>query len=262
MVPITKFEDMLNVNQYFRFRGRFDLSPNRFEIGNPVAQNRIQADNFFLKKLYQLSENDFEPYYNFHQTHFSESSPNQEEVFFKHVYDVVINRIKHFKRLDPFSKKYSRGLEPTRKLEAFLEFLKTIDQWHKTEPIESVIGDKDKQIDKLKQRIGELESQLKEVAKYDAGEKVVISKGGMPAFMDLIQQIQDLTLPNDNKLTRSQAQSPWYKMIAKYFMHGEKDISIDTARNYFPARKDDKPAKFIEIAEKDKLFKIVRKNNE
>jgi len=68
-------------------------------------------------------------------------------------------------------------------------------------------------------------------------------------------------LPNDNKLTRSQAQSPWYKMIAKYFMHGEKDISIDTARNYFPAQKNDKPAKFIEIPEKDKLFKIVRKDD-
>ena len=83
----------------------------------------------------------------------------------------------------------------------------------------------------------------------------------MPAFMDLIQQIQDLTLPNDNKLARSQAQSPWYKMIAKYFMHGEKDISIDTARNYFPAQKGDKPAKFIEITEKDKLFKIIRKDD-
>ena len=180
---------------------------------------------------------------------------------FKHVYDVVINRIKHFKRQDPFSPKYASGLENTRKLEAFLDYLNTIDRWHKSEPLESVIGDKDKLIDKLNQRVAELEFQLKEAVKYDAGEKVVISKGSMPAFMDLVQQIQDLTLPNDNKLTRSQAQSPWYKMIAKYFMHGEKDISIDTARNYFPAQKGDKPAKFIEIAEKDKLFKIVRKDD-
>ena len=63
-----------------------------------------------------------------------------------------------------------------------------------------------------------------------------------------------------NKLSRSQTQSPWYKMIAKYFLHGDKEISIDTARNYFPAKKGEKPAKFIEIAEKDKLFKIVRKD--
>jgi len=46
-------------------------------------------------------------------------------------------------------------------------------------------------------------------------------------------------------------------LIAKYFQHGENEIPIDTARNYFPAQKQDKPAKFIAIAEKDKLFKIV-----
>ena len=252
---------MPNTKPYFRFRNRFDFSPNRFEIGNPVIQNKIHADNFFLKKLYRLSDNEFESYYNFHLTFFSESHSNQAETFFRHIHDVVINRIKHFKRLDPFSKKYSRGLEPTRKLEAFLEFLKTVDSWHKTAPIESVIGDKDNQIDKLKKRIAELESQLKEATKHDAAEKIVIDKGGLPAFMNLIDQLQDLILPSDNKLTRSQTQSPWYKMIAKYFMHGDKEISIDTARNYFPAKKGDKPAKFIEIAEKDKLFKIVRKDD-
>ncbi|HEY4198453.1 MAG TPA: hypothetical protein VGM63_23095 [Mucilaginibacter sp.] len=251
---------MQDSSSYFRFRGRFDFSPNRFEIGNPIIQNKVQANNFFLKKLYSLSENEFEGYYNFHLSYFSESRPNQEETFFKHVHDVMINRIKHFKRLDPFSKKYSRALEPTRKLEAFLTFLKSIDRWHKTEPIESVIGDKDNQIDKLKQRVVELETQLKEVTKFDAVEKIVIDKGGLPAFMNLINQVRDLTLPNDNKLTRSQTQSPWYKMIAKYFIHGDKEISIDTARNYFPAKKGDKPVKFIEVAEKDKLFKIIRKD--
>ena len=97
-----------------------------------------------------------------------------------------------------------------------------------------------------------------EATKFDSSEKVVLSKnGGMPAFMSLILQMQDLTLPNENKLARSQTQAPWYKMIAKYFMHGDKPISIDTARNYFPAQKNDKPAKFIEISEKDKPFKIV-----
>lgn len=252
---------MPNTKPYFRFRNRFDFSPNRFEIGNPIIQNKVQADNFFLKKLYDLSENEFEEYYKFHLYYFLESHPNQEEAFFKHAHDIVLNRIKHFKRLDPFSKKYQRGLGPTRKLEAFLDNLKTIDRWHKMEPLESVIGDKDNQIDKLRHRITELESQLKEATKYDVPEKVVIDKGYFSAFIDLFEQIQELTAPNGNKLARSQTQSPWYKMIAKYFVHGDKEISIDTVRNYFPAKKDDKPAKFIEIAEKDKLFKIVRKDN-
>ncbi|HEY2582706.1 MAG TPA: hypothetical protein VGI43_12910 [Mucilaginibacter sp.] len=252
---------MSSTNPFFRFRGRFDFSPSRFEIGNPIIQNKVQADNFFLKKLYQLSEDEVEHFYHFHLSYFLASHRNQEETFFKHVYDVVINRIKHFKRLDPFSQKYSRALESTRKLEAFLTFLKSIDQWHKTEPIESVIGDKDNQINKLKLRIAELEGQLKEAVKFDTPEKVLIDKGALPVFMDLFDQMKDLRLPNGNKLARSQTQSPWYKMIAKYFMHGDKEISIDTARNYFPAKKGDKPAKFIEIAEKDKLFKIIRKGD-
>ncbi|HVW15013.1 MAG TPA: hypothetical protein VHB54_14350 [Mucilaginibacter sp.] len=203
-----------------------------------------------------MTESDFEPYYKVHLAYFLEGNPGEDETFFRHVHDVVVNRIKYFKRLDPFSKRYVRGHEPTQKLEMFLDFLKTIDRWHKTEPLDAVIGEKDNLIDKLKQRIEELEAQLKQASKFDAGEKIVISKSGLSAFMNLIHQFQDLSLPNGNKLTRSQTQSPWYKMIAKYFIHGDKDISIDTARNYFPAQKEDKPAKFIEIAEKDKLFKI------
>lgn len=230
-------------------------------IGRPIFHNKNLEDNFFVLKIYNLDSAEYDAFYQYHLTHYLKANPAQEEKFFKHVYDVVINRIKHFKRQDPFSSKYAVGLENSRKLEEFLDYVKTIDRWHKTEPIESVIGDKDNQIDRLKQRIAELESQLKEANKYDAAEKIVIDKGGIPAFMDLVHKIQDLALPNGNKLTRSQTQSPWYKMIAKYFIHGDKEISINTARNYFPAQKDDKSAKFIEIAEKDKLFKIVSKND-
>ena len=251
---------MPSINPFFRFRGRFDFSPNRFEIGNPIIQNKIQADNFFLKKLHLLSEDEFKGYYNFHLSYFLERHPNQEDEFFKYVHGIVSTRINYLNSLNPFSGTAKRSIVPKKQLQSFLTFLKSVDKWRKTEPIESVIGDKDNQIDKLKQRIAELENQLKEATKYDAAEKVVIDKGGLPAFMNLIDQLQELTLTNDNKLTRSQTQSPWYKMIAKYFMHGDKEISIDTARNYFPAKKGDKPAKFIEIAEKDKLFKIVRKD--
>ncbi|HTK20561.1 MAG TPA: hypothetical protein VL442_13635, partial [Mucilaginibacter sp.] len=245
---------MPSTNPFFRFRGRFDFSPNRFEIGNPIIQNKVQSDNFFLKKLYQLSEDQVDGYYNFHLSYFLESRPNQEEAFFNYVYGIVTTRISYLNSLNPFSGTAKRNVEPKKRFEAFLEFLKTVDRWHTMQPLESVIGEKDKQIDKLTARIAELEAQLKEATKYDVPEKVVIDKGSFPAFMDMFEQIQNLTVPNGNKLTRSQTQSPWYKMIAKYFMHGDKEISIDTARNYFPAKKGDKPAKFIEIAEKDKLF--------
>lgn len=66
-------------------------------------------------------------------------------------------------------------------------------------------------------------------------------------------------MPNGNKFVRSQAQSPWYKMIAKYFQHGENEIAIGTAQNYFQSKKGI-TSKYLLINEKDKLFKIIPKD--
>ena len=248
--------------KYFKFRNPFDFSPHRFEIGNAIIQNKGLADNFFLKKLYDLEAEEYGPYYYFHFDYFSISLSDQEEQYFNHVTDIVINRIDYYKKKDPFSSSYSFHMASVKKLEAFLTFLKYVDRWHKLESIESVIAEKDREIDRLNTKIEMLEAQLKEATKYNASEKIVLSKGGIAAFMDLIHQIQDLKLPNDHKLARSQGQSPWYKMIAKYFKHGDKDIPIETAQNYFPANKGDKPSKYIKIYEEDKLFKIVSKDKE
>ena len=241
----------------FKHRGRFDFSPHRYEIGNPIIQNKALEGNLFLVKLYMLSENEYPAFYQFHLDHFLKQHPNGEEDFFYLVKDIILNRIKHFKRLDPFGGKYASGLENTKLLESFIGYLSTIDQWSKRGPLETMIDEKDAFIERLKEKIKQLEAQLKEFNKYEAGEKIVIAKGELAAFMNLVLQVQELTLPNGHKFVRSQTQSPWYKLIAKYFLHGENQIPIDTARNYFPAQKQDKPAKFIAIAEKDKLFKIV-----
>ena len=247
---------------YFKYRDSFNFSPHRFEIGNAIIQNKGLADNFFIKRLYDLNEQEYRPYYYFHLDYFSINHPDQEEQYFNHVIDIVINRIDHYKKKDPFSSSYPDYMASVKKLELFFTFLKTVDRWHKLEPIESVVAEKNREIDRLNGKIEMLEAQLKEATKYDASEKIMLSRGGIAVFMDLVHQIQDLKLPNDNKLARSQGQSPWYKMIAKYFKHGDKDIPIETAQNYFPANKDDKPSKYIKIDEEDKLFKIVPKDEE
>ncbi|MES2064633.1 MAG: hypothetical protein V4456_22130 [Bacteroidota bacterium] len=246
-------------NNYFKFRKPFDFSPHRYDIGRPLFSNRKLEDNFFLLKIYEIDGTEYGMFYDYHLGFYLQANPGKEEVFVNHVCDIVISRIQHFKRQDPFSSKYASGLEQTRKLEEFLGFLKTSDRWHKVEPLESVIGEKDKLIDQLQERVAELELLLKQAREFDANEKIVITNGYIAAFMDLIEQVQSLSL-GDKKLATSQAQSPWYKMIAKYFMHGDKPISIDTAKNYFPANKKDKPSKYLNIAEEDKLFKIVPKD--
>ena len=246
-------------NNYFKFRYRFDFSPHRYDIGRPLFHNRTLEDNFFLLKIYEIYESEHKLFYNYQLGFYLHRNPNGEEVFFHHVHDIVINRIKHFKRQDPFSSKYASGLEHISQLESFLAFLKSIDQWHKSEPLESVIGEKDKLINQLNSRISELEAQLKQAKEFDANEKIVITNTYIAAFMDLLNKLQNLTSGN-TKLLSSQGQSPWYKMVAKYFQHGDKPISIDTARNYFPAKKNDKPSKCINIPDEDKLFEIVPKS--
>jgi hypothetical protein len=251
---------MYLLKPYFKFRNRFNFSPHQYDIGRALFQNRSLEDNFFLLKIYEIGAFDYSQFYDYQLGFYLESNPEKEEAFFNHVHDIVTNRIRHFKHQDPFSAKYASGLEQTRKLDAFLEFLKTIDQWHKVEPLELVIGEKDKIIDRLKERIAELEAQVKQAREFDASEKIVITNGYIAAFMDLMNQLQNLK-QDDKKLLSTQGQSPWYKMIAKYFMHGDKPISIDTAKNYFPANKTDKPSKYINIAEEDKLFRITPRDN-
>jgi hypothetical protein len=240
---------------YFKFRGRFELNPHRYDIGWPIFTDRVFGLNFFVNKIYKIKKDEYATFYNYRLNHYLKGNVGQEEAFFDHVYDIVNTRIKFYKGLKPSA----QGLKFTAKLEAFLAYLESIDQWHKTQPLESVIADKNKKIEQLESRIKELESQVKEFAKYEAGEKIVISKDGLPMLIDLIDQVRELRLPNGNKLVNSQTASPWYKLIAKHFLNGDKPIAIGTAQNYFPADKDNPPPKYTIITEKDKLFKIIQK---
>jgi hypothetical protein len=245
-------------NNYFEFRGRFDLSPHRYDICRPIFHNRALEDNFFLLKIYEIDGTEYSLFYDYQLGFYLKANPGNDDVFFNHVYDIVISRIRHFKRQDPFSSKYASGIEQTHKLETFLSFLKTVDRWHKVEPLESVIGEKDRLIDQLRVRITELEFQLKQARDLDASEKIVITNGYLGTFMDLMDQLQNLTI-GTTKLVSSQGQSPWYKMTAKYFQHGVKEIPQETAHRYFPPRNKPKPSKYTDIAEELKLFKIVPK---
>jgi hypothetical protein len=238
---------------FFKFRGRFDFSPHRFEIGRPIIQNREAEDNFLLLRLYEIDESEFSDYYKFHLEDFLKKFSGQEEAFFYSVEDIISTRIRYFQRQDPFGSNHSANNERIRQLRGFQQFLMTIDQWHKSKPIETIIGEKDEQITQLKAKIEELENQLNGFAAFEASEKIKINRGNLSAFMDLMQQLQRLILPNGNKLLSAQAYSPWYKMIAKNFLHGDKPIALATAQHYFCSPES---SKYIFIAKKEKMFEI------
>ncbi|RZL08949.1 MAG: hypothetical protein EOO89_22115 [Pedobacter sp.] len=246
----------LMITNYFKHRSRFNFLPNTFEIGRPLFQNKKLEDNFFLLRLYELKQDHYGEYYRFHLNEFLKNYPLQEEAFFTHVRDLTINRIKYFKRTDPFAGKYVTNMRSATILENFYQYLQSVDKWHTSKPIEAVINEKDELIKQLKGQVKQLEEQVKAYHKYEPSEKIAINKGSLPVFIDIVLQLQELTLPNEHKLVRSQTQSPWYKMISRYFMHGENEIPIDTVRNYFPANKSEQSAKFITIDNKDKVYRI------
>ena len=79
---------------YFKFRDRFDLSPNPYEIGNPISFNQKLENNFFFKKLHTIPENEYKPFFYFHQHYYLEQNPQQEKQFLEHVLELVQDRIK------------------------------------------------------------------------------------------------------------------------------------------------------------------------
>jgi hypothetical protein len=62
----------------FKHRGKFEFSPHRYEIGNPIIQNKALENNLFLLKLYKLREDEYPAFYQFHLDHYLNQNPNGE----------------------------------------------------------------------------------------------------------------------------------------------------------------------------------------
>lgn len=117
-----------------------------------------------------------------------------------------------------------------------------------------MLSQKDAEIALLKSNLADLQNRFDKVLQYEASEKIVINSGSIAAFMDLMRQFRKQVLPNGKRLVTTQGHSPWYKMIAKNFVHGDKPISLATAQNYFSPEDS---SKHIFISDEDKAFDIV-----
>jgi molybdopterin converting factor small subunit len=217
------------------------------------------ADNFFFLKLYELDEDEYSPFYNYHLAYFVKENTSEEKEFFSYIHELTNTRINYYKQQTPFGSRYVINKESLRKSNQFLKFLHSVDHWNHHKSLEVLLAEKEEQIQNLKSHIENLEAQIKELNQYESAEKISIVEGKLATVIDLFRQIQELTLPDERKLFRSQTQSPWYKMLSKYFLHWEKEIPINTARNYFPANKNTKLIKGSEVADEDKIFKITAK---
>ncbi|MCX2582712.1 hypothetical protein [Pedobacter sp. MR22-3] len=240
--------------RFFKFRGRFDFSPHPYEIGNPIFSNRKLEDNFFALKLYSLLDSEYKAFYDFHLNHYLQRNPDGKEAFFRKVNRSIQRRITFYSAKDPFKSVYEINSANLDKLEAFQGFLNTIDEWNVNTSTEKMLNQKDAEIGLLKSNLADLQARLDELLQYEASEKIVINSGNIVAFMDVMRKIRKLVLPNGKRLLVTQGHSPWYKMIAKNFVHGDKPISLATAQNYFSPENS---SKHIFISDEDKAFDIV-----
>ena len=242
---------------YFKLRHPFNFSPHRFDLGRPFIFNKSYADNFFFLKLYELKEDEYPSFYEYHLAYFLKENNGEEKEFFSYVYELTTTRIQYYKQQTPFGSKHAINKNSLHKANQFLKFPQSIDQWNHHKSLEILLAEKEGQIQNLKSQMENLEAQIKEFTQYESAEKISIVEGKLATVIDLFRQLQELTSPDERKLFRSQTQSPWYKMLSRYFLHGEKEIPINTARNYFPANKNTRLIKGSEVADEDKIFKII-----
>ena len=240
--------------RFFKFRGRFDFSPHPYEIGNPIFSNRKLEDNFFALKLYSLPEGEYKAFYDFHLNHYLLRNPDSREAFFRKVNRSIQRRITFYSGKNPFKAEYEIHSANLEKLEAFQKLLDSIDEWNVNTSTEKMLNQKDAEIALLKNNLADLQDRFDKMLQYEASEKIVINSGSIAAFMDLMRQLRKQVLPNGKRLVVTQGHSPWYKMVAKNFVHGDKPISLATAQNYFSPENS---SKHIFISDEDKAFDIV-----
>lgn len=246
-------------SEYFKARKPFDRRPHPYELGNILGLKKGYADNHFLLKIYGLEAQLYEDYYLFHLQYYISKRTGTEKEFLKHVWHIVENRIAYYRAQDPFSTKHALYLSNIEKLAAFLECVAKRDRWD-IRPNDVLIREKNATIAELALEIETLNKRLEELKKFEVSVKAMIQDGHLPTFMDLIHQLKDLSLPNGRKLLKADYDSPYYKLVAKYFIYEGKDIPINSARNYF-VQKDPKDAKKgVKIEEHEKLFRIVPKD--
>ncbi|QIH31501.1 MULTISPECIES: TMF family protein [Sphingobacterium] len=241
---------------YFKVRKVFDLRPHPFAIGTIKGVPSGYEDNHFLLKIYGLKREVFGDYYQYHLEYYLSGGNRSEKEFFSHVWHIVSDRIDYFKGQSPYSSKHPLYVSNIGKLNEFLDFLAPLDKWN-IRPNDILIKEKDEEISKLRTELETLQKKLADLEKYEVSVKPMVQDDHLPTFIDLLQQMKNLTLPNGRKLLVSDYESPYYKMVSKYFVYNGKDIPVNTVRNYFVQKDPKDSMKGVKIPDYKKLFKII-----
>jgi len=248
----------MNVS-YFKPRKPFSFSTHPYDLGTFMGLWHSHDDNHFLLKIYRIEEREFADYYKYHLKYALENNLVNQEEFFRHVWQIVKIRIKHFEIQDPFSNNHGIHKDSLKRLQKFEKYLKSIDIWD-ARPPHLVIEEKENTIQRQKETIEELQARLDELKVFEVSQKIRIEEGYVATFIDLLKQVEKLELPSGRKLILSDHQIVYPRLIGKYFSDGGDDLSVETLRNYYVGNKGDVTSKGTEIKAEHKLFRIVPVN--
>lgn len=181
------------VAHYFKSRKTFDFRPHPFELGNILGLKKGYEDNHFLLKVYNLDDGSFYDYYVYHLQYYLSLKNSSEKDFFSHAWQITFSRIAHFERKNLFSAKHSLDTSNIRKLRELRIFLAPLDNWN-IRPNDMLIKEKEKQIEGLRVELEILSTKLSDLEKYEVSVKPMVQGEYLPTFIDLLQQMRNVTL--------------------------------------------------------------------
>ena len=243
---------------FFSLRKRFDFSGKTFDIGNWLTWDKEQLTRFVFHKIFQIGAARFPDFYHYHLKYYRSSQPDSDErSFHKYLWDLLSEDLLRLQHISVFSKKNVRNIRMKEILKSNLAFLESIDRWNHGETAEATIARLQIQITNQENKIKELSSALKEARNLETDDYINIADGYLHSLLDLMLQLQEITLPDGRELVFSQTQAAWMKMICKHFKEADQPVKLNSIARYFPADKRDPGVKHAPIKEKFKLF-IIR----
>ncbi len=247
------------MKEYFKPRPRFKPKEHPFDIGRQFSWWRSHDDRHYLNALYERTETEFEAFYQWHLVYFlTKNGGSEEQEYFRHILNIVSDEITALISEDkPGSRsRHERINSQKTRLRAFETYLKSIDRWDTNKAKDKIIAERDDLIVKLEVQLEEKNRELKIARKHETADYINITEGHLLTLIDLYLQMQDIKLPEGKELLLSQTQIVWVKMICKFYRVGDKEISSDTIRRYFPGDKRDPGDKYSTVPPKNRLFRI------
>ena len=248
---------------YFKPRDRFDFSNDTLDIGNPITWSRKDFLKHLFKRIFAISEERIEEFYQRHLNYYLKVHPNSnEEPFFRYLWELIERQLKVLLGKDVYDKDHVRNEQQIRRLKKFTSILITYDKWNLHKSTETVVAAQEIEIHALNQKNIQLSAELAECRQWDG--YIEIRDGQALALLDLFIKMQSLKARDGGGFLITPAQNTWAKMISKYFREVDeentgqtKEIKIERLRYYLRGIDPKDPTKREhDIPKKHQLYAI------